>query len=571
MFDLHYKKNRNDGLFKSLEKVGITKIQNYVPLYGTFFSLSDNNYNTINLNQHYSIQGVESHDNRNRFVCKLVSDNNTARAVSFFKFSPLLDPIKYLMGKYQTLSLERFTRLPSFGNSDGIEDKVCDANNSAYVDSFFSYLTSQLLHRHKFIHGLDFYGSFLSVKKDFIANVVDDLEYLHDSDYFHENKGTLFELMNWSEDMSFDFDTRHNKKKIRISDDLSETEAASVSDLDFGDVFSAAETKETVPDSSNNLIFEFDVMKTSSKKTASTCSSRSSNTDSENADGSGSEGSDCDDGENSSKSSESKNSGESLDSDLELQVSISEFPVQIICLECLDDTLDTLLSGENEMDDDEWKSCLFQIIMTLVAYQKMFDFTHNDLHTNNIMFNKTDKKFLLYKFEGRYYKVPTFGRIYKIIDFGRAIYKYKGKIICSDSFHPKGDAATQYNCEPYLNDKKPRLEPNASFDLCRLACSLFDYFIEKLEEQSKTDDPIAKTVVEWCTDDKGRNVLYKKNGDERYPDFKLYKMIARTVTKHIPSKQVGKPLFNKFISTRKKIGKKAKVMDMDALHDYTKA
>ena len=30
--------------------------------------------------------------------------------------------------------------------------------------------------------------------------------------------------------------------------------------------------------------------------------------------------------------------------------------------------------------------------MTLLTYQKSFDFTHNDLHTNNIMFQKTDKK-----------------------------------------------------------------------------------------------------------------------------------------------------------------------------------
>ena len=35
------------------------------------------------------------------------------------------------------------------------------------------------------------------------------------------------------------------------------------------------------------------------------------------------------------------------------------------------------------------------------------------------------------------------GKIYKIIDFGRAIYNLNGVRYCSDSFHPKGDAATQ--------------------------------------------------------------------------------------------------------------------------------
>ena len=56
-----------------------------------------------------------------------------------------------------------------------------------------------------------------------------------------------------------------------------------------------------------------------------------------------------------------------------------------------------------------------------------------------------------------YYKVPTFGKIFKIIDFGRAIYKFNGQLMCSDSFHPRGDAASQYNCEPYLDDKKTKI------------------------------------------------------------------------------------------------------------------
>ena len=64
-------------------------------------------------------------------------------------------------------------------------------------------------------------------------------------------------------------------------------------------------------------------------------------------------------------------------------------------LEKLENTLDSLLEVENEDDElsmDEWRSCLFQIIMTLIVYQKVFKFTHNDLHTNNIMYVKTEKE-----------------------------------------------------------------------------------------------------------------------------------------------------------------------------------
>ena len=152
--------------------------------------------------------------------------------------------------------------------------------------------------------------------------------------------------------------------------------------------------------------------------------------------------------------------------------------------------------------------------------------------------------------------------IYKIIDFGRAIYSFNGKTICSDSYHPKGDAATQYNFEPYFNENKPRLKPNKSFDLCRLACSLYDFFVDDIENEKKIKNPIAKLIIKWTKDDKNRNILYKNNGEERYPDFKLYKMIVRTVHNHIPETQLTNPIFLKYKSSKKKI-KKGKIINID--------
>ncbi len=147
------------------------------------------------------------------------------------------------------------------------------------------------------------------------------------------------------------------------------------------------------------------------------------------------------------------------------------------------------------------------------------------------MWSPTNEPFLYYKLNGVMYKVPTHGRIFKLIDFGRAIYKYRGKLFCSDSFSPSGDAATQYNCEPYYNDKKSRIDPNVSFDLCRLGCSLYDFVVKD------NDSEAEHIVTHWCNDDDGKSVLYKSNGQERYPDFKLYKMIARTVHHLVPAEQ----------------------------------
>ena len=206
-----------------------------------------------------------------------------------------------------------------------------------------------------------------------------------------------------------------------------------------------------------------------------------------------------------------------------------------------------------------------QIVMILITYQKIFNFTHNDLHTNNIMYNETNKKFAMYSVNNCYYKVPTYGKLYKIIDFGRAIYKFKNNILCSDSYSKNGDAATQYNCEPYFNSSKKRINPNKSFDLCRLGCSLFDYFVEDLNEIQNITHPIAKLVIKWCTDDSGKNVLYKHNSKERYPGFKLYKMIARTVHNHTPQAQLEEEVFNCFKTSRKKLHKKAKIIHIDKL------
>jgi hypothetical protein len=244
----------------------------------------------------------------------------------------------------------------------------------------------------------------------------------------------------------------------------------------------------------------------------------------------------------------------------------------MICLEKCDGTLDELF--ENDLITHEiGTSAMMQIIMTLLTYQKVFHFTHNDLHTNNIMYMRTTKEFLYYKFNNKIYKVPTFGKIFKIIDFGRAIYKFQGNQYCSDSFAPGGDGHTQYNCEPYMNENKPRLDPNYSFDLCRLGTSIYDFIID-IDDKEDDLDFFQKTILRWCKDDNGKNVLYKKNGDERYPNFKLYKMIARTVHNHTPQEQLNNELFKMYELSNDEIENIANsteyndTMDIDTLPVY---
>ena len=561
MFSLFYKKNNNTSVFEYLEKNDFKSIQNYFPLLDNFFNLDENNYNKINLNHKFSIKNIKQSKDNNNFSLVCEDDNkNNKNLDSFFKFSPLIDPVKYMVGKYENIDKETLDQLPKLNNSNVLE-KYNDKNNSAYVDSFFSYLTSKLLHDCKFNHGIDFYGTFTAIQKKYVCNIVDDLEYLYDSKYFHNNKDKLFEVDHIDEERLLENDTRKYKKNIMIENDKVDLKLDTIDDSVFEDIFELTEenvTKHNEIINKDNEIWEDTTDKKSNagsfKKTNSTCSSRSSNTDDEDEEELGTSDEESDFSEYSSSDDEEL-----------IQSYIYDFPVQIICLEKMENTLDYLMETKGMyLSTREWKSCLFQVIMTLVTYQKVFDFTHNDLHTNNIMWNKTDKKYINYKFNGHHYRVPTFGKIYKIIDFGRAIYKFQDKIICSDSYHAKGDAATQYNCEPYFNENKPRLNPNKSFDLCRLACSLYDYFMDEEENEDKIEDPVAKLIDEWVKDDKGRNILYKNNGEERYPDFKLYKMIARTVHNHTPEVAADNIIFSSYRIGKKKL-KKQKIIDIDAM------
>ena len=703
-FSLYYRKIDNSVFFSSLEdsEIEIKNSKNYVPIYENYFNFNENNYNSINLNQRYYVSALSGIVDKNNIQAavidslKSVPESTTiVHKPIFIKFSPLIDPIKYMTGKYDNLAGEstrgtlnsEVLNIPTFSKLENMQGifKANDRNNSAYVDGFFSYLSSQLLNHHEFINGIDFYGFFNATKNNFHYNVIDDIDYLEKNQYFNRHRNLLFNVED-IEDNSIDYDsrdgdsrgnnkgTRNMKHKIKIEhnnsndgdggdsenaaqyiipddfesvckelqDVFNVTPSLAIADTstsDTSDVLSysindintielplpcdssigigigignmninnTSDVNNIVKDNSGN-IEEFHINKDNSNSSDSetdSCSSRSSYTEDDDHDdghrytvgsngkiindvyendididsgsGSGScsgngSGSDVDDsiqGGSCKDGVDSEYDSEYEDDDT-LWAIIHNFPVSAIMLEKCDDTLDSLMMQEEDMKDGEWKSALFQIIMTLITYQKAFGFTHNDLHTNNVMFIYTEKEYIYYLYDKKYYRVPTYNRIFKIIDFGRAIYRYKSKVICSDSFCMTGDAATQYNCEPYLNDKKPRLDPNYSFDLCRLGCSIFDYFVDNIGDVGKIckANPIAKLIVEWVTDDQNRNILYKTNGEERYPDFKLYKMIARNVHNHTPHSQLSKPIFASYEFPKKQVKPKHKIINIDKIPSY---
>lgn len=594
MINVNYQKRKNSELFKSLENpelLFLTETQNYIPIYTKFFSLNETNYNNINLNNKWYISSINEQveDNDRLYNCRIknVNNNKSKDKDLFFKLAPLLDPYKFLIGKYNILD-NRYLTLPKIDSTESVTyNKFLDLNNSAYVDGLFLFLSSNLIHEHNFVNGVDYYGSFLAIKNNFNINVFDDIDYLNGSDFFNKNKNKLFTI----DDYEHLFNVQEGKlKPITIQHDLSSKSRISIKSFDeniYEDIFedsNLALSLDNLKELSIDLvdITNVDIMNANDKdnkdknvtlKSSSTCSSRSSHTsvdemDCNNENCSGCEEDDEELVEECSDESVEESDEEEYEEEV-INATIPKFPVQVICMENCEKTFDELIVT-NELNMEEWHSAFMQIIMILITYQKCFNFTHNDLHTNNVMYVETNKKFLYYCYKKKYYKVPTFGRIFKIIDFGRSIYKFNGNIFCSDSFNIGGDAATQYNTEPYFNEKKPRLEPNFSFDLCRLACSIYDYVIDETDDTkdiSNLKDPIKRLILEWCLDDKGINMLYKNNGDDRYPDFKLYKMISRCVHNHTPVAQLERPEFKKFSNFKGDISNE-QVIDIDKIPSY---
>jgi hypothetical protein len=113
-FSLHYRKINNRDLFTSLEnsELGIKSSRNYIPLYETYFNLNETNYNSINLNQRFYVSALSGVVDKNNIQAAVVDAfKSTSESLTivhkpiFIKFSPLIDPVKYMSGKYENLNL----------------------------------------------------------------------------------------------------------------------------------------------------------------------------------------------------------------------------------------------------------------------------------------------------------------------------------------------------------------------------------------------------------------------------------------------------------------------------------
>jgi len=261
----------------------------------------------------------------------------------------------------------------------------------------------------------------------------------------------------------------------------------------------------------------------------------------------------------------------SFTEDYTIQAEFKSMPVVVMYLEKLHSTMDSLLEQSvyspihTKEQEQWWSAWLFQICVALTQLQNILHLTHNDLHTNNILWKPTDIEFLWYKdSKGAIWRVPTYGKLFSIIDYGRAIFTMNGHTCISSDYDDGHDAAGMYNFGPIKDHDAPHVPPNKSFDLCRLSCSMLRALYPRNPdslpkgailtkepgwEVRETAQPIFNILWTWIRTKDRSNVLETQFGKERYPGFELYTAIAIETRDAVPEKQFADPVFKSFIWT----------------------
>jgi len=166
------------------------------------------------------------------------------------------------------------------------------------------------------------------------------------------------------------------------------------------------------------------------------------------------------------------------------------------------------------------------------------------------MFKKTENKYLYYKYNNIYYRVPTHGYIFKIIDFGRAIITFKNKVFMNDVFSNYGEAGGQYTYPNQVQFTKYKsddiVKPNYHFDLCRLSMTILQEInIDKYSEK------IIEFLNHMCID------KYEKNFCDMEDNFYLYKSIAKDASNCLPREIIMNDIFKSYRIKKKLFPRKS--------------
>lgn len=498
----------------------------------------------------------------------ITEESETCRV--FMKVVHLIHPIDRIREKYTCPS---HPLLPSSSSWKHTVSKLHHRNNQAYVDTIANFVLSRYREKNLLPNLIFYYGAYTAISKSYRYNITAEYE--------------SYRCYNW-----FWRGLKDHQSRITLVNDSKIDRSTTAYQRLYQDL--------TQPPSDDDL---YSLSSGSSHSSGSSCSSYSSRSSNQKE----SDSIQIDDLdeiidlqetiasitdltlEEITNIEESKQEEQSISSlevvsddksdtlsyveDTDIFVEVPNIPVMMILQEEQEGSMDELLDLD-DLDghthgtpewEKRWIAWLFQIVATLTFLQNVISFTHNDLHTNNILWRKTDQQFLYYRMKGKtIWKIPTYGKIFSIIDFGRSIFRIGKHQWISDDHWPNGDAAGQYNYGPFFNKKQKKVEPNPSFDLCRLSVSLLSGLYDEAPQKKKgkhtrilseegswkvyeTQSALYNLLWKWTLDDSGKTVYENRHGEERYEGFDLYIHIAHHVHSAVPKEQLYQPLFQGFV------------------------
>jgi hypothetical protein len=502
-------------------------------------------------------------------------DNTLQKSESvntFNKIVHLLNPIDVIKNKY---AVPTHPLLPTkkYENLQYTLDKLHSCNNQAYVDTIANYIMSRFRELNLTPHCVLYYGATTAISQKYKYNISGEYDTYRQCKWFwkgmnlHNANLLVVPPDDLSEisDEEFDFDEFKNEILKCPFENLDDDDDDSVIEINNTEINDLSENKTLVECDDLESIHSF---KTDNSKQSGVYNLKR-NSPKKTESGSETENSESESG---NSETESDMESESDDFGIDIFLEIPNMPVIMIHQEAQEGTMDDLL--DEEVIDDQlrgtqgwearWIAWIFQVVATLTFLQKTISFTHNDLHTNNIVWRETEQKFLFYKSaNGQVFRVPTYGKIFSIIDFGRSIFRLGKNLWISDDHWPNNDAGDQYNFGPFYNKDEPKVKPNESFDLCRLSVSLIDGLYDEEPPKKKgknvnilskeddwvvyeTNSPLYNLLWSWTVDDEGKTIYQDASGEEKYPGFDLYVAIAHNVHSAVPREQLNNAIFERF-------------------------
>ena len=495
------------------KNMNVSHLQPYMPSYTKFFTYYNNNsyqsyiprskeivYSLLNKKEIDESDNYIKHVFESKLISKQKCDTYSVKDV-FVKTIPMLDPIEYCKNQYRKSN--HF--LPNIF-SWMTQKKINDTNNAAYVENLASYILSNITERNECPSFPYYYGGFIGTINSYKYDATQEWDDLLEAPWFKQacnsNKVSIEmkENQQYTDFMEDSFIHHNVSDEEQGSLQLDELEEL----LETLDLNTTENKNEEENENRNDEVMSNEVM------------------------------SDVEELESDFELEYCNSEEESLNDNLEKYrwikwLCFKEFPVVLCCMEKMEYTLEELYEN-NTPCETEWKSILFQICFALAIAYRKYKFIHNDFHSCNIMFVSTNQEYLYYKVKNEKFKIPTYGKLVKIIDFNRAIYSIGKHQFFSDVFKNNGDAEGQYDY-PYNKHEGIR-PPNPSFDLARLATTIYEYFPRNSE--------IFNMCKKWTTDNYGNCLL------EEEDSFDLYIKLSQNIKNARPEEQLYESIFDLF-------------------------